>query len=96
VGQERELLLLEIDEKDLSSLKSYPILAGYRGSAAYDVNALKEIVLRVSSLVDDIPEIAEMDLNPVMLLQKGAYVVDARVRVAESKLPMLFGAKRTD
>jgi len=80
----------------ISSLKSYPILTGYRGSAAYDVNALKEIVLRVSSLVDEIPEIAEMDLNPVMLLQKGAYVVDARVRVAESKLPMLFGAKRTD
>jgi acyl-CoA synthetase (NDP forming) len=80
----------------ISSLKSYPIIAGYRGSTGYDVNALKEIVLRVSSLVDDIPEIAEMDLNPVMLLQKGAYVVDARIRVAESKLPMLFGAKRTD
>jgi acetyl coenzyme A synthetase (ADP forming)-like protein len=80
----------------ISSLKSYPILAGYRGSAEYDVNALKEIVLRVSSLVDDIPEIAEMDLNPVMLLQKNAYVVDARIKVSESKLPMPFGAKRTD
>ncbi|MEM0118072.1 MAG: GNAT family N-acetyltransferase [Conexivisphaerales archaeon] len=85
----------EADEM-IKSLKSYPILTGYRGGARYDVDALKEVILRVSALIDDIPEIAEMDLNPVMLLQKGAYVVDARVRVAEMKLPMPFGAKRVD
>lgn len=78
----------------VTSLKSYPILTGYRGGPKYDVDALKDIILRVSALVEDIPEIAEMDLNPVMLMENGAYVVDARVKVSETKPPLPFGAKR--
>ena len=63
------------------SLATYPLLEGYRGSAAADVEALEELVLRVSTMVENHPEIAEMDCNPVKVLPEGAIVVDARVRL---------------
>jgi len=58
-------------------------LHGYRGRPAADVDALREILLRVSWLAEALPEVAELDLNPVMAMQpgKGCRVVDARVRV---------------
>jgi acyl-CoA synthetase (NDP forming) len=71
-------------EDMLRSLKSYRLLTGYRGARALDVDALRQVLERVSALVDDLPEIAEMDLNPVFVLAKGAVVVDARVSLAES------------
>jgi acyl-CoA synthetase (NDP forming) len=57
------------------------LLAGYRGAAPLDVAALEEVLLRVSALVEAHPEIAEMDLNPVIVLPRGAVIVDARVRI---------------
>jgi len=59
------------------------VLHGYRGRPAADVDALREILLRVSWLAEALPEVAELDLNPVMAMQpgKGCRVVDARVRV---------------
>ena len=61
-----------------------------------DVKALEEVMLRLSQLIEDIPEVAELDLNPVMVLRegKGAVVVDARVRVAESTPQLPIGAKK--
>jgi len=78
------------------SLKTFPVLDGYRGAPKHDVNALEEVMLRISQLVEDIPEVAELDLNPVMVLKEGlgAVVVDARVRVAESAPPLPMGAKK--
>ncbi len=75
----------------LHALKTFPLLAGYRGGPHYDVNTLEEIALRVSALVEDISEIGELDLNPVIVLPKGkgVCVVDARVRVAETLPPTL-------
>jgi acetyl coenzyme A synthetase (ADP forming)-like protein len=81
-------------EELLTSLKSYPVLKGFRGGPKYDVDALKDIILRVSCLVEDLPQISEMDLNPVMLLESGGFVVDARIKVAESRPPFPLGAKR--
>ena len=65
----------------LRSLRMFPLLEGYRGAQHCDVGALEELLLRVSALVEAHPEIAEMDLNPVVALGDGALAVDARIRV---------------
>ena len=48
-----------------------------------DIPAIKELLLRISSLIEDIPEIQEMDLNPIMAMGtgQGCYVADARISV---------------
>ena len=51
-----------------------------------DTAALADVVHRLSQLADDFPELAELDLNPVIGLPDGAVVVDARVRVARPQL----------
>jgi acyl-CoA synthetase (NDP forming) len=66
----------------LRSLKSYPLLTGFRGEPARDVQALEDAVLRVSALAAELPQVAELDCNPIIVHQRGASVVDARVRVA--------------
>jgi acyl-CoA synthetase (NDP forming) len=68
-------------EDMLQSLRSYPLLTGYRGAPPLDVGALKQVLHAVSALAGDLPEIEEMDLNPVLVLEKGAVAVDVRVRV---------------
>jgi acetyl coenzyme A synthetase (ADP forming)-like protein len=78
------------------SLKTFPLLNGYRGGPCYDVKALEQLILRVGALVEDIHEIGELDLNPVIVSPEGQGVslVDARVRVAEALPPLPFGAKK--
>jgi acetate---CoA ligase (ADP-forming) len=74
--------LTDVDAKEIvRSVKAYPLLSGYRGSAPADVDALEQLLLRVSAMVEDIPEVAEMDLNPVKVLLpgEGCRVVDARI-----------------
>jgi hypothetical protein len=63
-------------------LRSYPLLDGYRGSSKKDTDALEDVILRIGAMVEDFPEIAELDLNPVLVHEKGATIVDARVRIA--------------
>jgi acyl-CoA synthetase (NDP forming) len=58
------------------------LLAGFRGAPAADVAAVADLLLRVGRLADDFPEVAELDLNPVIAGPQGAVAVDARVRVA--------------
>jgi len=65
----------------LRSLRSYPLLTGYRGSSPLDVEALADLLCRVSAMVEDIPEIAELDLNPVFVREHGAPVADIRLRL---------------
>lgn len=89
--------LTEQDSRDMiRSLKTFPLLNGYRGGPRYDVGALEQLILRVSVLVEDIHEIRELDLNPVILLPEGqgASLVDARIHVAEALPPLPFGAKK--
>jgi acetate---CoA ligase (ADP-forming) len=74
--------LTDVDARDMvRSIKGYPLLTGWRGSPPADVDALEQLLLRVSTMVEDIPEIAEMDLNPVKVLPpgQGCCVVDARI-----------------
>ena len=69
--------------KMIDKLRARPIFDGYRGEPARDVDALHETLLRLSQLVEDHPEIKEIDLNPVMLQPKGqgCVTVDTRFRV---------------
>ncbi|HEY3055997.1 MAG TPA: acetate--CoA ligase family protein, partial [Thermoanaerobaculia bacterium] len=57
------------------------VLAGVRGAAAADVNALAEVISRVSALLEICPEIRELDINPLSVLATGAVALDARIRV---------------
>ena len=63
------------------SLKTFPLLDGYRGAAPTDVAALENVLLRVSALVEAHPEVVEMDLNPLIVHPQGVVAVDARIRL---------------
>ena len=63
------------------------MVAGFRGAQAADARALVELVLRLSRLAQDLPEVAELDLNPVLALPSGCVAVDARARVARPSAP---------
>ena len=73
-------------EEMLGQVRIARMLAGVRGAAPADVEAVKEAISRVSALVGICPEIAELDINPLMALSGGVVAVDARVRV-EAMLP---------
>jgi acyl-CoA synthetase (NDP forming) len=78
------LALLTEDDADamIGSLRSAPLLRGYRGAPAADLAALRDLLMRVSRLADDLPEITDLDLNPVIARPDGVAAVDARVKVA--------------
>jgi acyl-CoA synthetase (NDP forming)/GNAT superfamily N-acetyltransferase len=69
----------------IHSVRAAPLLLGERGTPAVDLLALQGILMRVSKLADDQPQVAELDLNPVIARPDGAYVVDARVRVVPAQ-----------
>jgi len=67
----------------IHEIKGYRLLQGYRGQPAADIEAIQNILLRVSRLVGEIPEIVELDLNPIFAFPpgQGCKIVDARVQV---------------
>jgi len=67
--------------KLIHTVRAAPLLLGHRGRPAADLGALRDLLLRVSRLADDLPEVTELDLNPVIARPDGAYVVDARIKV---------------
>jgi acetyl coenzyme A synthetase (ADP forming)-like protein len=77
----------------IRSLKTYPLLDGFRGGPVCDVAALEEGLLRVSTMVEDIPQIAELDCNPFVVLEHGAVILDARVRVTAVEPRPLLGVR---
>jgi acyl-CoA synthetase (NDP forming) len=78
----------------IRELKTYPLLTGFRGSAPGDVAALEDGLLRVSAMVEDIPQIAELDCNPFMVHETGATILDARIRVITVTPRPLIGVRR--
>jgi len=66
----------------IRSIKAAPLLLGHRGSPRANLEALRDLLLRVSRLADDLPEITDLDLNPVIARPDGVFVVDARVKAA--------------
>jgi len=72
--------ITEEDAREMiTEVKAYPILLGYRGQPPADIDAIAKILLNTSRLVMNHPEIKELDLNPVMVYEKGAKTVDARI-----------------
>jgi acyl-CoA synthetase (NDP forming)/L-amino acid N-acyltransferase YncA len=69
----------------IRSVRAAPLLLGHRGTPAADLGALEDILIRISRLADDIPHVAELDLNPVIARADGAHVVDARVRILPAR-----------
>jgi acetyl coenzyme A synthetase (ADP forming)-like protein len=71
------------------SIRGFRLLQGYRGHPPADLEAIEEMLLRLSRLVEELPEISEVDLNPVMVLPpgQGCRIVDARVRVETLRSP---------
>ena len=77
----------------LRSLKTFELLDGWRGAPKADLAALEDLLLRVGVLADNHPEIAELDLNPVVAGPDGAVIVDVRVRVEQPAPPRPVGAR---
>jgi acetyltransferase len=74
--------LTDIDAQEMvRSVKAYRFLEGWRGAEPADIKAIEELLLRVSAMVEDLPQIAELDFNPVKALGRGNgyVVVDARI-----------------
>jgi acyl-CoA synthetase (NDP forming) len=70
------------DADDLiHSVRATPLLLGYRGQPAADIGGLRDTLLRVSRLAADLPQVAELDLNPLIARPDGITAVDARIRV---------------
>lgn len=67
----------------VTSIKCYPLLAGFRGDKGIDQEKVVEIIQRVSQLVGDHPRIEEMDLNPIIAYEDKASVVDARIGILD-------------
>jgi len=68
----------------VQTLKAYPLLKGVRGEAPSDIEALTEVIERVSQLAVELPEVVELDINPLIVrpIREGAVAVDARVVLA--------------
>jgi acyl-CoA synthetase (NDP forming) len=75
--------VVPINERDarqmIHEIKGYPLLEGYRGHDPADVAKLEQLLLKVSSFVEQHPEVAELDLNPVFAYKDDAMAVDARI-----------------
>jgi acyl-CoA synthetase (NDP forming) len=74
--------LTDLDAKELvKSIKMAKMFEGFRGASPSDTESLEDLILRLSALVEDIPQIAELDFNPVKVMPRGEgyWIVDARV-----------------
>ncbi len=78
--------VIPIEQRDarqmIEEIKGYPLLQGYRGSDPADLTQLQALLMKVSAFVEQHPEVAELDLNPVFAYKDGAIAVDARVVLA--------------
>ncbi len=66
-------------EEMIREIKGYPLLQGYRGQEPADIPYLEQLIVKVSELVEQYPQIKELDLNPVFAYKDGAVAVDARI-----------------
>jgi acetate---CoA ligase (ADP-forming) len=65
----------------LRSLRTFPLLDGYRGAPRCDLDAIEDVLLRLSAMVESHPEVVELDFNPLIARADGAVILDARVRL---------------
>ena len=83
---DRTFLLPPFTKRDaaraIRSLRIWPLLDGYRGAEPIETDDLEQMVVALGELALDVPEIAELDLNPVMCTPAGTVLVDVKVRLA--------------
>ena len=63
----------------IKEIKGYPLLQGYRGKEPANISALVEIILKISKLIEENPQIKELELNPILVYKNKAVAVDARI-----------------
>jgi acyl-CoA synthetase (NDP forming) len=74
--------LTDMDAKEMvNSIKMARLFEGFRGLPPSDTQAIEDLLLRLSALVEDIPQLAELDLNPVKVMSQGEgyWVIDAKI-----------------
>ncbi|MDQ1749734.1 MAG: hypothetical protein QOE71_790 [Pseudonocardiales bacterium] len=87
--------LTSLDAVELiSAPKAFPLLTGYGGADPADIPALAEMALRLSQLADDLPEVVECALAPMVAAPDGAHVLSATIRVAPPTARVDLGARR--
>jgi acetyl coenzyme A synthetase (ADP forming)-like protein len=77
--------ITDIDAAEMvRSIRGYRLLQGYRGHPPADIHAVEDLLLRVARLVEELPQITELDLNPIIVFPpgRGCQIVDARLRIA--------------
>lgn len=91
VADDRAFLLPPITRQDaagaLRSLRLWPLLEGFRGAPPCDLDALVSVICSLGALASDVPEISELDLNPVIAMPDGCVLVDLKVRVTDGSDP---------
>ena len=65
----------------IRSLKSYPLFKGVRGKKGINENKFAEIIVNLSYVLKEVPEIVELDLNPLIAVDDEIIVVDSRIRL---------------
>ena len=78
----------------LAELGTYPLLTGFRGSPPVDVEAAIRTLAALAALAEEHPALAEVECNPVVVTEKGAFVVDSRARIEAPPPSLPVGAKR--
>lgn len=95
---DRSFTIVPVTDLDAAELVRAPkgaaLLMGHRGSEPVDLAALEDLVLRVGRMADSVPELAELDLNPVIARPDGAFIVDARARVQSVSGPRIQPIRR--
>jgi acyl-CoA synthetase (NDP forming) len=71
----------------IRSIRAAPLLLGHPGAPGVDLTALRDLLLRVSQMADDLPQIAELELSPVFARPDGVQAVDARIRLQSAVDP---------
>jgi len=67
------------------SVRAAPKLFGHRGAVEVDTDALEDIIARVSRLADELPEVCDLELNPVVVAERGAHVLGATIRLVPAQ-----------
>lgn len=67
----------------VKEIKAYPLFVGVRGEKPKDVDSLKETILKIQALIDSIPEISEIEINPLVVFDKGTKALDIRILLAD-------------
>ncbi len=91
----RMVPLLDVDvEEMVRAPRAAPLLSGYRGAEPVDLGALQDLLLRVARLKDDLPEVATVELNPVLVTASGLKALGAAVTVGAPVARLDYGPRR--